>query len=337
MSTSAAPAGDTQEELHDDRCGDPSSGTTPAVGGATGTTGEWPGARSAKQLGLTGTDLGLLLMATIWGANFAFVKIGANAMAPLAFNATRVVIGTAVLLAMVAAMRGHWPARREALKLIALGAIGNGIYQACFIEAISRTRVASVAMVVSSTPLWLALLGRWRGTEQINGRGWTGMAISMFGIAMVVLGGAAAGSGLHTWTGDLLAFVGVASWVVYITRLRPLMHTTDPLHLHALTMLGGAMMLLVLGAPALATTAWSAIPPRAWWALAYGSLAAMVFAYLLYYRGVRMLGPTRTSMYGNLQPIVALGAAALLLGEIPTAWQGIGCGFTVAGLLLSRS
>ncbi|MBI2797662.1 MAG: EamA family transporter [Gemmatimonadetes bacterium] len=323
MATSAAPAGET--------CGDPTSGTTP------GPTGEWPGARSAKKLGLTGTDLGLLLMATIWGANFAFVKVGAHAMAPLAFNATRVVIGTVVLLAMVALMRGHWPDRRAAAKLVALGAIGNGIYQACFIEAIARTRVASVAMVVSSTPLWLALLGRWRGTERISGRGWTGMAISMFGIAMVVFGGAAAGAGLHTWTGDLLALTAVMSWVVYITKLRPLTHTTDSLHLHALTMLGGALMLVVLGAPQLAATAWAEIPARAWWALAYGSLAAMVFAYLLYYRGVRLLGPTRTSMYGNLQPIVALGAAALVLGEIPTAWQGVGCGFTVAGLLLARS
>ena len=289
------------------------------------------------KLGVTGTDLSLLLMATIWGANFAFVKVGANAMAPLAFNASRVVIGTLVLLVLVAAMRGHWPQRSVALKLVALGAVGNGIYQACFIEAISRTRVASVAMVISSTPLWLALLGRWRGTEKISGRGWTGMAVSMGGIAMVVLGGAAAGSGLHSWVGDLLAFVGVLSWVAYITLLRPLMHTTDPLHLHSLTMLGGALMLLVLGGPALAGTAWTAIPSRAWWALAYGSLAAMVFAYLLYYRGVRLLGPTRTSMYGNLQPIIALGAAAIVLGEIPTAWQVAGCALTVAGLLMARS
>lgn len=318
MSTSVAPA---------NRPGSRPAGETPPA----------PPVARRRMPGLTSTDLGLLVMATIWGANFAFVKIGATAMGPLAFNATRVVIGTVVLLAMVTLMRGHWPARREAIKLVALGAVGNGLYQAFFIEAISRTRVASVAMVVSSTPLWLALLGRWRGTERINGRGWTGMAISLGGISMVVFGGAATGAGSESFTGDLLALVAVLCWVGYITALRPLTHTSDPLHLHALTMLGGALMLVVLAGPQLASLAWAAVPLKAWVAMAYGSIAAMVFAYLLYYRGVRTLGPTRTSMYGNLQPIVALAAAALLLGEIPTAWQGIGCGFTVVGLVLARS
>ena len=317
-----------------------STSTAVAERSGKASLGDRPRAPTAPRLRmarLTSTDLGLLLMAVIWGANFAFVKIGATAIGPLPFNAARVLIGTVVLLAMVALMRGHWPARREAVKLVALGAVGNGLYQACFIEAIARTSVASVAMVVSSTPLWLALLGRWRGTERINGRGWTGMVISLGGIAMVVFGASASRASGHSWMGDLLALAGVGSWVVYITKLRPLTQTSDPLHLHALTMLGGAVTLLVIAAPQMAQVSWSTVPSNAWVALAYGSLAAMVFAYLLYYRGIRTLGPTRTSMYGNLQPIVALAAAAFLLGEIPTLWQEVGCALTVVGLLLARS
>ena len=64
---------------------------------------------------------------------------------------------------------------------------------------------------------------------------------------------------------------------------------------------------------------------------------AIVVAYLLWYRGVRLIGPTRTAMYGNLQPIVALVVAALMLGEVPSAAQSVGCVTTVLGLLLTRS
>jgi drug/metabolite transporter (DMT)-like permease len=42
-------------------------------------------------------------------------------------------------------------------------------------------------------------------------------------------------------------------------------------------------------------------------------------------------------MYGNLQPIVAISFAWLMLGEQPTVWQGLGAGLIMAGLLLSRT
>mgnify|MGYP003891688003 CR=1 FL=1 len=69
----------------------------------------------------------------------------------------------------------------------------------------------------------------------------------------------------------------------------------------------------------------------------YAGIGALVVAYLLFYRGVRVLGATRTAMYGNLQPIVALAFAWLMLGERPTPWQLLGAALITAGLLLSRT
>jgi drug/metabolite transporter (DMT)-like permease len=62
----------------------------------------------------------------------------------------------------------------------------------------------------------------------------------------------------------------------------------------------------------------------------------MVVAYLLYYRGLKILGPTRTSMYSNLQPLVAMGLAWLMLHEAPTVAQTTGAALIVGGLLLAR-
>ncbi|MEO7521018.1 MAG: DMT family transporter, partial [Gemmatimonas sp.] len=74
-----------------------------------------------------------------------------------------------------------------------------------------------------------------------------------------------------------------------------------------------------------------------WGSVAYAGIAALVIAYLLFYRGVRVLGPTRTAMYGNLQPLIALLFAWAMLHEQPTLWQAIGAAFIMAGLLLSRT
>jgi drug/metabolite transporter (DMT)-like permease len=62
----------------------------------------------------------------------------------------------------------------------------------------------------------------------------------------------------------------------------------------------------------------------------------MGIAYLFWYRGARVIGPTRTSAFANLQPLVALAASWPMLGEKPTLIQGVGAGAVLGGLLLTR-
>jgi drug/metabolite transporter (DMT)-like permease len=92
-----------------------------------------------------------------------------------------------------------------------------------------------------------------------------------------------------------------------------------------------------VGYQAATSTHWSAAPPAAYGAIAYSGLGALVLAYLFWYRGIRVIGPTRTAMYSNLQPIFAVLVAWLVLNEIPTIWQGVGALSIMSGLLLART
>jgi hypothetical protein len=60
------------------------------------------------------TDLLLLLMALIWGVNYIVAKFGTQAFAPLAFNAARIALATAVLWSIVFARGDALPTRRDA-------------------------------------------------------------------------------------------------------------------------------------------------------------------------------------------------------------------------------
>jgi drug/metabolite transporter (DMT)-like permease len=51
---------------------------------------------------------------------------------------------------------------------------------------------------------------------------------------------------------------------------------------------------------------------------------------------VNEIGPTRTAMFANLQPIVAVLVAWAALGEVPTIFQGAGAATVIGGLYLSR-
>ncbi|HMI56078.1 MAG TPA: DMT family transporter, partial [Gemmatimonadaceae bacterium] len=84
-------------------------------------------------------------------------------------------------------------------------------------------------------------------------------------------------------------------------------------------------------------TDWSSVGLGGWLALTYSSVISMGVAYFFWYRGLRVLGPTRTAVYANLQPIIALLVAWAFLGEIPTIFQGVGAATIIAGVFLTRA
>lgn len=297
-----------------------------------------PGTRAAQapRPAFSSTDVALLVLACIWGGNFAVVKHGAEQFGPLAFNAVRVGLATVLLFAAARVRREPSPTAAQWRTLLLLGLLGNGVYQVLFVEAVAHTRSANVAIVISSTPAMLALVGRVRGTDVLSPRGVVGIGVSIAGLALVILGGAAGGAPGGSLLGDLLAFVAVWCWVGYTTMLRPYTETVAPVTLSAVTMLGGAVPLLLVGIPELTRVTWGALPTSAWGAVGYAGVLAIAIGYLAWYRGLRLLGPTRTAMYSNLQPVVALAVGALLLHEAPTAWQLLGAAGTMLGLVLVR-
>lgn len=291
---------------------------------------------SRKAAGFGKTDMLLFLMALIWGVNFSVVKYGTQVMSPRAFTGLRVGLAAIALLAVAAMRHKRWPTRREILALIALGMLGNGLYQLLFVEGISRTRVGNAALIVAATPAFIAIAGRWRGVELVSRRLMAGIALSLIGVALVVLGSARAATGEATLLGTLLVFSGTLCWTAFTILLQPYARRLDPIHLSAFTMLGGTIPMLVATPAALIATDWARVGLAAWIAIFYASVMSMGVAYIFWYRGLRVLGPTRTAMYGNLQPVIAIAVAWIFLREMPTVWQGIGTGTIMTGLFLTR-
>lgn len=291
---------------------------------------------AAAPTGLTVTDVLLLCMALLWGVNYIVAKFGTQVFAPLAFNAARVVLATALLWCIVLARGDALPARRDLVRLLALGVLGNGLYQICFVEGLARSRASDTALVLASAPAFMAIIGRLRGVEQVAWRGIAGIALSLSGIALVVFGAQGDAAGASTMLGYGLTIGACLCWSLYSVLLKPFTERIDGVTLSAVTMTGGLAPMLIVGAPSLVATRWLDVGPAGWAAVAYSGLLALVVAYLFWYRGVRTLGPTRASMYANLQPLFAIGVAWAVLGEAPRAMQIAGAACIMGGLLLTR-
>ena len=283
------------------------------------------------------TDAGLVLMATIWGVNFSVVKAGLQALTPLSFTAVRMVLAALVLFGIARFARDAWPSRRDTGRLLLLGLLGNGCYQLLFISGLARTRAGVAALIVAAGPAWIAIISRLLGRERVSRLGWAGIGLQLLGVLCVVGSTQAFEAGESGLLGALLISLGSIAWALYSILLQPYTLRSNGLHLSAITLASGAAMMALVGMPDMVRLDWGAVSLTGWMSVAYAAFLAMVVAYLLFYRGVRVLGPTKTSMYGNLQPIVALAVAWVMLHETPTPWQLLGAGFIMAGLLVSRT
>jgi len=284
------------------------------------------------------TDALLLLMATIWGVNYSVVKYAGHAFGELTFTWMRVLFATIVLCIAVVLQRKAFPNRADVFHLLGLGVIGNGLYQLLFVFGVARTRVGSAAPTVAAATAFIALLGVAPGSSHVSRRGWSGILLSIAGVGVVMLGSTATGPvQAGSMLGVLLVFIGVLCWSSYTVGLQSLTQRVDAVQLSALTMLGGMIPLAFASPRAISTILAVQVTQLAWWCVFYSSVISMGVAYLFWYRGIRVLGPTRASVYGNLQPIIAILAGWVALGEVPTSWQLIGTVAIIGGIFLTRS
>jgi len=282
------------------------------------------------------TEFLLVAMALIWGLNFAVMKYGTTVLEPLAFNGVRLTVGAIALLAIVASRRERRLAWADIRALLALGALGTGLYQAFFINGLALTRAGTASLVVAASPAVIAIVGWLMGVEKSSVRAMTGIALSIAGVAFVIMSSAASASGQSSVVGDLLILTSVLCWSFYTHLVRPFTQRIDGLQIAAWTLVGGTIPVLLLAAPAMIRTNWGAVNALTWGAVCYSGIASMGIGYLIWYRGVRVIGSTRTAMFSNLQPIVALGVSWPLLGERPTLFQGVGAAAVLGGLWLTR-
>ena len=231
----------------------------------------------------------------------------------------------------------RWPSRRDVLHLALLGVMGNGLYQLLFILGMARTRAGIAALVMAAGPAYIAIISHLLGRERLPTRAWAGIFMQLAGVGCVVASARGLDTGTHSMLGAGMIACGSLMWAVFSVLLQPYTARTHPFHLSSITMASGAALLLLVATPALRALDVSSVAPTEWGAVVYAGVGALVVAYLLFYRGVRVLGPIRTAMYGNLQPLIAIAVAWVMLHERPTGWQLAGASLIMGGLLLSRT
>ncbi len=290
-------------------------------------------------MGFTTTDALMGLMVVVWGINYIVLKAALADVGPVAANAFRFVVQGALFALFAWRVGLRLPARKDLPAYVAVGVIGNVIYQFAFIEGVAHTRASNSALIMAAVPAQTAVLSHLRGFDRLRLRDAAGLALSFLGIVTIVLGSAGGhhAEGRASVLGDLLIFACTVCWAFYVVGSKPLTDRDGAAPVAAWTTIFGAIPLLLVSTPAVVAEPWSRVPAAAYAALAGSAALALFASNLVYFRAIRVLGPARTAIYSNFTPLVTSLGAWALLGEAPTLWQAAGAGGIFGGLWLTRT
>ncbi len=159
--------------------------------------------------------LGVIIL--FWGANYSVVKFALADLPPLVFTTLRFVLASAVVwgVVIVTGASIQIPRRQWGL-VIGLALVGTTANQTFFVLGIYRTLAGNAALILATAPVFTAVLSAIFRQEQSTRRTWTGVALSVMGAGLIVLGsGRGIGLSAGTAAGDLLLLGAAVVWSVY--------------------------------------------------------------------------------------------------------------------------
>lgn len=274
-------------------------------------------------------------MICIWGLNFAVAKRALQTFDPLAFNALRYLLASGFVFTVLRRQgRIVLPAREDWWRIGLLGLLGNGLYQLAFILGLDLTTAGSSSLMLAVMPVFVLLLELRSGVRH-SLRAWLGAATSIVGVALVS-GATLRLVGAEAVLGNLLMITAAGLWALYTQGAHPLIRRYGSVRTTAWTLWSGAVFIFLMGVPSLLDQDWGGVDGLSWGGLFYSAFFSIGLAYLIWYRSVGKLGGSRTAIYSNLTPVVALAAGALWLGEQITLLSLVGAVMVIGGVMLVR-
>jgi drug/metabolite transporter (DMT)-like permease len=275
--------------------------------------------RPPQVVGVTARPLVWLAVAQVAiGAAGIFARFALTATGPLAVGALRMAIASLPIVA-VALLRGRY-ARIDAPteRRLALAGVLLAAHFALWFSSLQHASVAVATLLVCSSPLFTETWAAVR-TRRVRPLALGSILLALAGVAVV----ARVPSAIDTPLGIALALGGALAIAAYLLLVR----ASDPRY-STLAVVGRTYPIAAIILAAGAALAGNGIPPAgaigAWGGIAGLALVSQLLGHTALNAAVRSLSVTFVATTTLLEPVIAAIAAALIFGERPAWYTGVG-------------
>ena len=275
----------------------------------------WPGLAAATSFGICDTLVKLVLAAGIDVLSLALI---------------RGVVGIVILFVYL--RFGAAPvaaSARERAYALGLGVLFAAIVYGLF-GAIDRITVPVAVLTYFIYPLLTAIGGGVFGVERIGWQGMVAAFVAFCGLALTI----EAYPQHLSLIGLAFALGAAVCRAAFLLLARRELQQLDPRLTTWYSLLSSTLIFAIAAA---ATLNWPASPTAAGWLLASVVGVGTAIAILTLYMSTIRIGPFRSALIMNLEPLLATVLSVPLLGQLITPVQALGAAIMLAALVAFQS
>ena len=284
-------------------------------------------------------NLMLMTTALIWGTAFVAQKSGMDLISPIAFNGIRTLIGAFALIPVILIM-GRGRKKERPGKTLTIGGIccGLALCTAGNIQQIGLyyTSVSHSGFITARYVVIVPLLGLFL-RKRITPVMWCCVIASAIGLYLLCI--PAGGFGAIN-IGDVIVFICAICFAVHILIIDYFSPKVDGVKLSCIQFFVAGIVSIIISLfadPALGFDLPSVGDVCAsWLSILYTGIMSCSVAYTLQILGQKETEPAIASMILCLESVFALIAGMILLGEVMTLREILGCVIMFAAIFVAN-
>jgi drug/metabolite transporter (DMT)-like permease len=278
----------------------------------------------------------LTLSALIWSGNFVISRAMNNVIPPAGFVFWRWVVASLVLAPIaLPRLRHEWPIIRANLQLICIcGLFGVTLFNFLIYTAMHSTTAINAALVNSAIPVFILMFARIFYGQRVSLRQHLGIALSLVGVATIILQGELARIRTLTFNrGDLLVLLAAVVWAIYSVAIRRYPQGLNPFLFLFSTCISGLIFLIPFYAVELVAGDFISLNTATVLSIGYVGILASVVAFMGWTSGLRRVGAHVGGQFIHLMPAFSTILAVIFLGEHLRSFHVFGIILIFGGIL----
>ena len=273
----------------------------------------------------------------VWGASFIATKIVLQEVSPVTIVWLRFTMGVVILgIAVVLRRQFALPNKNEWAYFALLGFLGITFHQWLQSNALKTSEAGTTAWIVSTTPVFMALLGWLLLKEGLTWAKISGILLAFSGVLLVVSKGdpSTISIGRFGAPGDKLILVSAINWAVFSALSRRGLKSHPASLMMFYVMFFGWLFTSLLF---ISTTGFGEIHQltfNGWIGVSFLGFFCSGLAYIAWYDALQALSTAQTGVFLYIEPLVAVVVAFFVLGEAITGVSLIGGAVILFGVWL---
>jgi drug/metabolite transporter (DMT)-like permease len=272
-----------------------------------------------------------IILMVIWSLSYLSIKVIVDEVNPTLSAFYRFVVAAIILFIVLKVKFPEEKVLKEDKSKLALGGLfGIAIYFIFENYSVAYTSASNVAILIASIPVFTLFSQRIIYKEKLTYGKIIGASLSVVGIIIIIASKERVSLFSKGSIGDLMALAAVFSWIIYNMVCSSFKGNYKSITITTYQILWGSLFL----SPSLFFSPLEMPSTKVVLNIVFLSIFCSCIGYIIYVYCLKELGATITTTYINLQPIMSLIAAAVILKEVITIWQVVGCIIIILGVTL---